>query len=38
MNFEAEIIAEIVFFTELDYCEYTQNMTENNLKIHHFLR
>ena len=38
MNFEAEIIAEIVFFTKLDYCEYTQNATENNLKFHNFLR
>ena len=38
MNFEADIIVEIVFFTELDYCKYTRNATESNLKFHHFLR
>ena len=38
MSFEAEIIAEIVFCTELDYFEYTQNATKNNLKFHNFLR
>ena len=34
MNFEADIIVEIVFFTELDYCKYTQNIL--NLKFHNF--
>ena len=38
MNFEADIIVEIVFFTELDYCKYTQNATANNLKFYNSLR
>ena len=38
MSFEAEIIAEIVFCTELDYFDYTQNAMENNWKFHHLLR
>ena len=32
MNFEAEIIAEIFFFTELDYLEYVQNESEESIK------
>ena len=32
MNFEAKIIAEIVFFTKLDYLEYVQNESEESIK------
>ena len=32
MNFEAKIIAEIVFFTKLDYLEYVQNEREQSIK------
>ena len=32
MTFEAKIIAEIVFFTKLDYLEYVQNESEPSIK------
>ena len=32
MNFEGKIIAEIVFFTKLDYLEYVQNEREQSIK------
>ena len=32
MTFEAKIIAEIVFFTKLDYLEYVQNESEQSIK------